>query len=249
VVDVEPAAATGGLVRLRVQDSGPGLTEEQIAGLFQPFNRLGQERGGSEGTGIGLVVTKRLIELMGGAIHVRGTPGVGSVFVVDLPSADAIEDEDAHSATSADETPDGDAPAPADNASPDVATVLLVDDDPASLRLVREVLAAVPDVQLLTASNGRLGVEMALAHSPALIVMDNNMPEMSGREAQALLRADPRTERIPVIALSANAMPGAEAEGLAAGFFRYLTKPFDFGELRRAVRDALGRPGSLPPDA
>jgi CheY-like chemotaxis protein len=128
----------------------------------------------------------------------------------------------------------------------DLATVLCVDDDPVSLRLVREVLAVVPGVQLLTASNGRLGVEMALAHSPALIVMDNNMPEMSGREAQAMLRADPRTSGIPVIALSANAMPGAEAEGLAAGFFRYLTKPFDFGELRNAVRDALGRPRPTP---
>jgi CheY-like chemotaxis protein len=117
--------------------------------------------------------------------------------------------------------------------------VLCVDDDPASLRLVQEVLASVPDVQILTASNGRLGVEMALAHAPALIVMDNNMPELTGREARELLLADPRTAHVPVIALSANAMPGAAAEGLAAGFYRYLTKPFDFAELRSAVAEAL----------
>jgi PAS domain S-box-containing protein len=231
------ASVPGGKVRLRVQDTGPGLTGEQIAALFQPFNRLGQERGASEGTGIGLVVTRRLVELMGGAITVQSTPGMGSVFFVELPVAEVEAAADAPAAALRPALPAG--AGPAGPALPEIATVLCVDDDPASLRLVREVLAAVPDVQLLTASNGRLGVEMALAHAPALIVMDNNMPEMSGREAQALLRADPRTAGIPVIALSANAMPGAEAEGLAAGFFRYLTKPFDFAELRRAVGDAL----------
>jgi PAS domain S-box-containing protein len=238
-VAVEGAPGPGGHVRLRVQDTGPGLSEEQIAGLFQPFNRLGQERGSSEGTGIGLVVTKQLVELMGGTILVQGSPGVGTVFFVELPTAEVADREDDESAAAAPGASER-AAAPA-AAEPELATVLCVDDDAVSLRLVREVLAAVPDVQLLTASNGRLGVEMALAHLPALIVMDNNMPEMSGREAQAMLRADPRTARIPVIALSANAMPGVEAEAAAAGFFRYLTKPFDFEALRRAVRDALGR--------
>jgi PAS domain S-box-containing protein len=242
VVGLE-VGAPGGRVRLRVQDTGPGLTEGQVAGLFQAFNRLGQERSGSEGTGIGLVVTKQLVELMGGSIVARSTPGVGSVFFVELPAADVAELEAGlPPAAEAEGARAAESPAAPEPASPHLATVLCVDDDPMSLRLVREVLAVVPDVQLLTASNGRLGVEMALAHSPALIVMDNNMPEMSGREAQAVLRADARTANIPVIALSANAMPGAEAEGLAAGFFRYLTKPFDFGELRRAVRDALARP-------
>jgi PAS domain S-box-containing protein len=232
------AIGPGGTVRLRVQDTGPGLTEEQTAALFQPFNRLGQERGASEGTGIGLVVTRRLVELMGGAITVRSMPGVGSVFFVELPVADGAADAaEAPVVASRPALPPAGEPAVA--ARQAIATVLCVDDDPACLRLVSEVLAAVPDVQLLAASNGRLGVEMALAHAPALIVMDNNMPEMSGREAQALLRSDPRTASIPVIALSANAMPGAEAEGLAAGFFRYLTKPFDFADLRRAVADAL----------
>jgi PAS domain S-box-containing protein len=236
----DAAGGPGGKVRLRVQDTGPGLTEEQTAALFQPFNRLGQERGASEGTGIGLVVTRRLVELMGGTIAVQSTPGVGSVFFVELPIADAAAGRsDAPTAALRPAAPPASGPGGA--AVPGIATVLCVDDDPACLRLVSEVLAVVPDVQLLTASNGRLGVEMALAHAPALIVMDNNMPEMSGREAQALLRSDPRTAAIPVIALSANAMPGAEAEGLAAGFFRYLTKPFDFAELRRAVGDALTR--------
>jgi len=238
VVTLEAADAPGGRARLRVQDTGPGLTEEQLAGLFQPFNRLGQERGGSEGTGIGLVVTKRLVELMGGSIEARSTPGLGSVFFVELQSATVADAGDSLPVVAA--APAGVGATAPHEARRDLATVLCVDDDPVSLRLVREVLAVVPGVQLLTASNGRLGVEMALAHSPALIVMDNNMPEMSGREAQAMLRADPRTSGIPVIALSANAMPGAKAEGLAAGFFRYLTKPFDFDELRSAVRDALG---------
>jgi CheY-like chemotaxis protein len=227
-----------GRVRIHVQDTGPGMTGEQVAALFQPFNRLGQEGSVAEGSGIGLVVTKRLVELMGGTIAVRSTPGVGTVFRVELPAA--IDDRCASGAATA--LGAQAAEDPADGAAalrPGVATVLCVDDDPVSLHLVQEVLAGLPDVQLLTASNGRLGVEMALAHAPALIVMDNNMPEMTGREARALLRADPRTAHIPVIALSANAMPGAAAEGLAAGFYRYLTKPFDFAELRAAVGEAL----------
>jgi PAS domain S-box-containing protein len=228
----------GERARIHVRDTGHGLSPEQVAGLFQPFNRLGQEAGVAEGSGIGLVVTRRLVELMGGTIGVESIPGAGSTFFIDLPLAAPAADGVAAA------LPAAAAPAaPAEPASARSATVLCVDDDPVSLRLVQQVLSGLPGVQLLTASNGRLGVEMAFAHAPSVIVMDNNMPEMSGREAQALLRADPRTAAIPVIALSANAMPGAADAGLAAGFFRYLTKPFDFAELLRAVGDGLRRSG------
>jgi PAS domain S-box-containing protein len=225
--------------RIHVRDTGHGLTPDQVGALFQPFNRLGQEAGTTEGSGIGLVVTRRLLELMGGSIGVESTPGAGSTFFVDLPLAAAAgvraDRDDPQGA--------GERPGASEAASADPApvTVLCVDDDPASLRLVQQVLSVLPDVRVLTAFNGRLGVDMARAHAPALIVMDNNMPEMSGRDAQALLRADPRTAAIPVIALSANAMPGAADAGLAAGFFRYLTKPFDFGDLLHAVRAALAQ--------
>ena len=222
-----------GRVRVHVRDTGHGLSAEQVGALFQPFNRLGQEAGIAEGSGIGLVVTKRLVELMGGEIGVESVPGVGSMFFVEMPAADSEADRHVRPFALREETPAGDG-----RAVPG-ATVLCVDDDPASLRLVQQVLSVLPDMRLISATNGRVGVEMARAHLPSLIVMDNNMPEMSGRDAQALLRADPRTAHIPVIALSANAMPGAADAGLAAGFFRYLTKPFDVDQLLQAVGDAL----------
>jgi CheY-like chemotaxis protein len=117
--------------------------------------------------------------------------------------------------------------------------VLCVEDNPASLRLVEEVLRSRAHVRLLSAPDGRLGVELARAHLPQVILMDNNMPFLTGREAQAILRRDPLTADIPVIALTANAMPDAITQGLAAGFFRYLTKPIDVGELLEAVDSAL----------
>jgi len=217
-------------VRIAVQDTGPGLRPEQLEALFQPFNRLGQESSGAEGSGIGLVVTKRLVELMAGEIGVHSTPGLGSVFWVELPAAAAVEAPVIETVAAA---------ATATREGAPIATVLCVEDNPASLQLVQEVLATRADVQLLSASNGRLGVELARAHLPDVILMDNNMPELSGREAQAILRNDPRTAGIPIIALSGNAMPGAAEQGRAAGFFRYLTKPFDVDQLLAAVDDAL----------
>ena len=234
------------VVRVNVRDTGLGLTESQVASLFEAFNRLGQDTSSEEGSGIGLVVTQRLVQLMGGSIGVSSEPGVGSVFWVELPQAAARP----LPALPAFEDPDNAwllAPVAANDQlqllrtglEDEEATILCVDDDAASLRLLQQVLATLPNVHLLTASNGRLGVEMALAHAPSLVLMDNNMPEMSGREAQERLRSDPRTAAIPVIAVSANAMPGEARAGLEAGFFRYLTKPFDVVDLLQAVGDGL----------
>jgi signal transduction histidine kinase/CheY-like chemotaxis protein len=222
-----------GRVRVSVQDTGMGLTPEQLEGLFQPFNRLGQEAGKQEGTGIGLVVTKHLVEMMGGEIGVHTAPGTGSVFWVDLRESGAA-------LAPAEATPAGrGAGEQAATPQPGVATVLCVDDNPASLELVRSVIGFRPDLQLLSAPDGRAGVEMARAHRPQVILMDNNMPGLNGREALAILRDDPTTAHIPVIALTANAMPSAIDEGLAAGFFRYLTKPIDVAVLTDAVDTAL----------
>ena len=233
-------------LRINVRDTGQGLDETQVASLFEAFNRLGQDTSSEEGSGIGLVVTKRLVELMGGRIGVSSEVGVGSVFWVEFPQSapqpmpQASDFDDADNAWLV-------APVHAmdqvrllhTGLADEHATILCVDDDAASLRLLQQVLAALPNVHLLTASNGRLGVEMALAHAPSLVIMDNNMPEMGGREAQARLRGDDRTAAIPVIAVSANAMPGEAAAGLEAGFFRYLTKPFDVVDLLQAVGDGL----------
>jgi len=234
------------VVRINVRDTGQGLTEVQVASLFEAFNRLGQDTSSEEGSGIGLVVTQRLVELMGGRIGVTSEVGVGSVFHVEFPQSVvpvtrqplAFEDAD-HAWLLAPVNAQDQMRLLQTGLAEEDATILCVDDDPASLRLLQQVLATLPNVHLLTASNGRLGVEMALAHAPSLVVMDSNMPEMSGREAQERLRADPRTAAIPVIAVSANAMPGEAASGLQAGFFRYLTKPFDLVDLLQAVGDGL----------
>ncbi|HEX6706790.1 MAG TPA: ATP-binding protein [Albitalea sp.] len=239
LVRIDCLQQDSGRVRFMVQDTGAGLRPDQLQSLFQPFNRLGQESNGEEGSGIGLVVTKRLVELMGGTIGVQSTPGVGSLFWIELEGAPAYPPTPG-AAQRVPERGVAEHVAAAATAA-QVATVLCVEDNPASLRLVQEVLAGRSDVQLLSASNGRLGVELARSHVPAVILMDNNMPEMSGREAHAILRNDPRTAGIPIIALSANAMPNAVDEGLAAGFFRYLTKPFDVKDLLVALDDALAQ--------
>jgi signal transduction histidine kinase len=224
--------ASDDLVRISVQDTGIGMRADQLRSLFQPFNRLGQETGGQEGTGIGLVLTKRLVELMHGRLLVTSTPGVGTVFSIELASASKAPQPSENESTVA--------PVPADARPPDASfTLLCVEDNPVSLKLIQEVVAARKDIRLLTASNGRVGVELARAHRPDVILMDNNMPVMTGREAQALLAADSRTASIPVIALSADAMAGSVASGLAAGNFRYLTKPVDLRELSEALEAAF----------
>ncbi|MED5622067.1 PAS domain-containing hybrid sensor histidine kinase/response regulator [Ideonella sp. BN130291] len=215
-VVVDHSTIAPGRVRITVQDTGGGPRAVQVEALFQPFNRLGQEAGSAEGTGIGLVVTKRMVELMDGQIGVNSTPGMGTLFWVDLPA------EVPHPAPAAQRT-----------------TVLVVEDDAASLQLVQQVLAARPDLQVLCATDGRRGVELARQHQPALILMDNNMPHMSGREAHALLRQEPATASIPIIALSGNASATAVEQGRASGYVAYLTKPLDPAELQAAVNQVL----------
>ncbi len=217
-------------VRLTVRDTGPGLRPEQLPLLFQPFNRLGQEAGSEEGTGIGLVVTKRLVELMGGSIGVTSTVGVGSEFWIELPRVAEMAPAIASEAARADA---------AQPAGEHTATVLCVEDNAASLELVRHVLSLRPQLRLITATDGRRGVALAREERPQLILMDNNMPELTGREAQAILRADPATRHIPVIALSADAMPKTVSEVMAAGYHGYVTKPIDVHDLLQAIDRGL----------
>lgn len=222
-------------MRLSIQDTGNGLNPEQVASLFQPFNRLGQESGTQEGTGIGLVVTKRLVELMGGEIGVTSSPGVGSVFWIELASTAP------RTSSLAERAAPGGSGATSSASTSDTAPRLLlyVEDNPANLRLVEEIVAFRRDLRLLSAHDGHLGLQLARAHRPDIILMDLNLPGMSGFEVLRQLGADPETADIPVIALTANAMPRDIERGMAAGFHRYLTKPIDIEKFTEAINSTL----------
>ena len=207
------------------------MPPEKLAKLFQPFNRLGQETGAEEGTGIGLVVTKQLVELMGGSMGVESTVGVGSEFWIELirdvtPQLAAGHTMPAKLVQQAQE-----------NAA--LRTLLYVEDNPANLMLVEQIIEGHPQIRMLSAHNGNLGIALARAHLPDVILMDINLPGISGFQALKILREDPLTAHIPVLAISANAMPRDIEKGLEAGFFRYLTKPIKVNEFLEALDLAL----------
>jgi PAS domain S-box-containing protein len=219
-------------IRICVEDTGAGLSAEEIEQLFQPFNRLGQETATEQGTGIGLVMTKRLVELMGGVIAVESTVGKGSRFWLELDATTAknlyIGNIDAVS---------GVTPAPASD--PDKFTLLYVEDNPANLMLVEDLIARRPNISLLSAKDGISGVEIARAELPDVILMDINLPGISGTHAMRILAADVATASIPVVALSANAMPRDIEKGLEAGFYKYLTKPIKIDEFMRTLDEVV----------
>jgi len=232
--EVKCSLSAGKRIRISVHDTGEGLSPEKIAQLFQPFNRLGQEASAEEGTGIGLVVSKRLVEMMGGEIVVESTVGVGSTFWFELNLAaepqPVVEPAEPLAPLQA-HVQHGAAP----------RTLLYVEDNQANLKLVEELIARRPDMRLLSAGDGRSGIEMARTHLPDVILMDIKLPGMSGIQALKILREDPVTARIPVLAISAYAMPHDIKKGLEAGFLHYLTKPVKLEEFMDALDVALER--------
>jgi len=218
-------------VCVSIKDSGVGMTPEQLEQLFQPFNRLGQEVGKEEGTGIGLVVTKQLVELMHGTMGVESSVGVGSIFWVEFSVSDAPSLQLG--------TGTGEINADALDVFLARRTLLCVEDNPANLLLVEQLIERRSDLKLLTAIDGYSGVQLARTHQPDVILMDINLPGISGLGALAMLREDPLTAHIPVIALSANAIPHDIQKGLEAGFFQYLTKPIKLNEFMYAIDAAL----------
>jgi PAS domain S-box-containing protein len=232
VVDVD-RGCTPEHTRVSVRDTGAGLPPDMLMQLFQPFNRLGQERNSTEeGTGIGLVMSKRLVELMGGEIGVESTVGLGSVFWFELNSASAPQLAVDRAELAAKPQ------APVQQGAP-LRTLLYVEDNPANLMLIEQLIARRPDMRLLSARDGDLGIQLARANQPEVILMDINLPGISGIEALRILREDPATAHIPVVALSANAMPRDIEKGLEAGFFRYLTKPIRVNEFMHTLDVAL----------
>ncbi|HWO20981.1 MAG TPA: PAS domain S-box protein [Kofleriaceae bacterium] len=228
-----------GCVRIAVTDDGLGIPADKHARIFEPFHRAGQETGPIEGTGIGLAISKRLAELMKGAVGFQSEAGAGSTFWVELPSV----------AGAAAEVP---APGVADLASSPLAApgrvrkVIYIEDNPSNIVFMRELMEDLQSVELVTAPNAELGIELVRAHLPALVILDINLPGMSGFDAVRRLKEWPETRDIPVIALSAAALPRDTARATEAGFHRYLTKPVQVDELTAVLEELLARPqGSL----
>ena len=231
-VTVEYALMPSDRIRISFKDTGAGLTPEKMAQLFQPFNRLGQEGGSVSGTGIGLVVTKQLVELLGGVLGVNSTPGKGSVFWFELRSTPApelkvIAPQDAAPKLVIRPT---DAPQ---------KLLLYIEDNPANMKLVERLIERRTDIKLLKAVDGLQGIALARASLPDVILMDINLPGISGIDALKVLREDLATAHIPVIAISANAMTRDIEVGRQLGFFRYLTKPIVVDEFLSTLDLAL----------
>lgn len=230
-IAVRAEQAADGLTRISVTDTGPGIPADRQAELFKPFNRLGAEVTEIEGTGIGLALTKKLVEMMEGRIGVESEIGVGSTFWFELPAAVGKVQAS---------TPAGAALVTRPKTLPDVqGTLLYVEDNPANLQLMEMVVARIPNLAMFSAHNAELGLSIAADRRPDVILMDINLPGMDGYAALKHLKAGAATKKIPVVALSANVTPHDIEKGEKAGFFRYLTKPIDIEKLLRAVGEAM----------
>ncbi len=220
-------------VRVTVRDTGMGIPADKQSLVFQPFQRAGQETGPIEGTGIGLAISKRLAEMMHGSVGFESTPGDGSSFWLELP---------VHAALTALTL----LPAPAEASRPlvphrgDARLVLYVEDNPANVAFMTEFVDTLDGFDLIVAESAELGLELAQQRRPHVILMDINLPGMSGLDALRALRASPETARTPVIALTAAASARDREHGERAGFHQYLTKPFQLAELEAAIARALG---------
>jgi CheY-like chemotaxis protein len=218
---------------ITVADTGPGIATERLEKLFTPFERLGAEHTDIEGTGIGLALSQRLTEAMGGTLTATSILGQGSTFTIDLPRVEGPVERY--------ERLNGpvDAPGPFDT---DRHKVLHIEDNLSNLKLVERVLARRPDLEIVPAMHGRLGLELAREHHPVLILLDLHLPDMGGDQVLQRLRDDPVTASIPVVIVSADATPGQVQRLLAAGATAYLTKPIHVPDLLRVLDEALVHP-------
>jgi signal transduction histidine kinase len=228
-VRVRSEVARETALRILVTDTGPGIAAEKLGRLFMPFERLGAESSAIEGTGLGLALSRRLIEAMGGSIAVETAEGAGSTFSVELQLVAAPSDARA-------EAP----PAAADEAARRPVKVLYIEDNLSNLRLVESVFSRRPEVTLLSAMQGRVGLTLARDHRPDLILLDLHLPDISGEEVFRLLQADASTREVPVVVLTADAIPTGMRRLLSAGVRAYLTKPLDVTQLL-ATLDDIGR--------
>jgi CheY-like chemotaxis protein len=224
--------APGPRLGIQVIDTGPGIAADKLARIFTPFDRLGAEQTGIEGTGLGLALSKRLVEAMGGTLSIHSVVGQGSTFSVEFPQVDAptaqLERMEA---------------APwmrTESAATGLSRVVLyIEDNPSNLKLVARLLEARPKVRLIPALQGRLGLTLAREHRPDVILLDLHLPDISGEEILVELQRDPRTRGIPVVVTSADATRDRIERLRAAGVKDYLTKPVDVKRLLAVLDDTL----------
>ncbi len=230
------AAAADGNARLAigVRDTGPGIPEDRLGELFVAFSRLGAERSGVEGTGLGLALSRRLVEAMGGQLRVESTVGEGSTFWVELALAESPRLNR--------EAVRPEVPRPERGVRP-ARTILYVEDNLANLDLVESILYDRPEIDLVPALQGRLGLQLAREHTPDLILLDLHLPDLSGEVVLHELRADERTRHIPVLVISADATTRQVERLRSAGARDYLTKPLDVDHFLAAVDGALAAAG------
>jgi signal transduction histidine kinase/ActR/RegA family two-component response regulator len=228
-VSLQPSS---GCLLILVTDTGNGIPEDQQRKLFTPFERLDAEQSAVEGTGLGLALSKLLVEAMGGTLGVESEPWIGATFVVKLALAEAP------AATPAPPPASVDGVAASSSRGP-IQTILYIEDNPSNLKLVEEVFATRSGVRLLSAMNGNLGLELAHHHQPDLVLLDLHLPGIAGEEVLRRLRAHPRTERIPVVVVSADATDRSIRKLLASGVSAYLAKPLDIDRLLAVVDEVL----------
>jgi PAS domain S-box-containing protein len=240
-VRVAGRSGEGELARIEVADTGLGIAAEDLERAFSAFERLGAEATDVEGTGLGLALTKRLIEAMGGTIGVDSEVGRGTTFWLDLPEVAAPEVRSP--------SPERATPTPARPLRTDPRTVLYVEDNPSNIKLVETILRERPEVSLLVAQQGRLGLDLAREHAPALVLLDLNLPDISGEEILRRLRADERTAAIPIVMVSADATLGQVERLRSGGADGYLTKPFQIEQFLAIIDGMPSTTFESAPDA
>jgi signal transduction histidine kinase len=231
-VSVRCKAAGERRLRIVIADSGIGIAEEDLERLFVPFERLRAERTAVEGTGLGLALSKGLVEMMGGEIAATSAVGSGSTFSIELPAAQALPAAVPSASVEAAEQPRADSNA---------RTILYVEDNPSNVKLVERVLALRPEIRLVVAMRGALGIDLARERHPCLILLDLNLPDISGEEVLRRLKLDPQTIDMPVVVISADATPGQRERLQAKGAADYLSKPFEVTRLLEIVDETALR--------